>query len=293
MPVTAAGTQYTRNDFTTSYGEPGIYGISDASLSKVGLPLVLFIHGNTGEDQSSADNQFTIGYTPVREWIIDNGGVYVECRGGGANWGNQAGRDAYRAAFADMQSLFDIGSVVVIGRSMGGLLGAYFASSDPVIAPLARGFVCMSGTLDLTYRYSIATGVDRINLQAAYGGSSSMTQAEFATAAAAFDPMLVPESMWAGRKAIQQYATADGTVAPNRNAIPWMQKYGPPLASLSQQVTDGGDHNSAAGKDPAQAEATMSFLGSIWEPPTNPLPSSYVRVRSRRLLLQDGLHLIH
>lgn len=32
-----------------------------------------------------------------------------------------------------------------------------------------------AGTLDLTYRYSVASGVDRANLQAAFGGTSTMT----------------------------------------------------------------------------------------------------------------------
>ncbi|OZE35586.1 MULTISPECIES: alpha/beta fold hydrolase [unclassified Rhodococcus (in: high G+C Gram-positive bacteria)] len=284
MPTTPNGTVYTSTSYTTSAGEPGIYVVGNAAKLAASVPLALVCHGNPGSDPASADGQFSngSGYAALRNWLIDNGWAFAECRGAGANWGNAAGRAAYRALFDDVSALMSVGPVVVVGRSMGGLVGAYLASREPAIAPKCIGFVCLSGTLDLANRYAIATGTDLANLNAAYGVTNST---EFAAISDEYDPMKVATSVWSGRKAIQQYATGDGTVPPNTNAIVWRDKYGAQLTVNSVQITDGGDHNSSTGQDAAQSAATIAFLDAIWDPAVD----ASRRVVSAVKILRDGV----
>lgn len=261
MPVTSAGTAYTVHGFTSSAGEQAWRAVADNRAGASRIPTVLFCHGNPGTVLTSADQQFTQGYTTLREWLIDNGWAYIEGHGAGAGWGNTASRLAYRAMLTDTQAVWSIGKLVVIGRSMGGLVGAWLASRDPVVSPLASGFVCLSGTQDLSNRYSTAAEPDRVNLRAAYGVTD---EAGFRAAVTNHDPMLAPLSTWDGRNAIQQWATGDTTVPPVNNGQAWLSRYGTRLAISRQQVTSGGDHNSTP-NDPAQAAATIQFLRDVPE----------------------------
>ncbi|AYQ99938.1 esterase [Arthrobacter phage Mendel] len=270
MAVTAAGTGYSRTVYTTSAGETGVKWVPDGV--QAGAPLLMYCHGNPGIVQDSADQEFQYtAFTEIREWCLDRGWVMGEAHAGGSSWGNDTARNGYRALYNDLAAqIGGIGPIVIIGRSMGGLVGAYLATLDPVIAPKTLGFMCLSGTLDLAYRYSIATGDNKTLIEAAYGGAN--TQAAFNAASAGHDPMLFPAGTWTGRNAIQQYATGDVVVDDVPNALAWLDKYGPELAIKMVQETAGGDHNSST-DNPAQRDASLSFLGTIWTPPAPPAPT--------------------
>lgn len=267
MPTTPNGTAYTVTTFTSSAGETCKRAVADAHSGDEHLPLVIFCHGNPGVDQTSADDQFTANYPVLRAWLIDNGWGYVEGHGAGANWGNTPARVAYRAMYQDTAAVWDVGWNVVIGRSMGGLVGAYLAARDPVISPRCQGFISLSGTADLTNRYSTASAQDRTNLLAAYSVPDATA---LAWAVRDHDPMLFDEAAWLGRNVSIQYATGDVSVPPNVNALPWLAKYGPFCAVARSTATADGDHNSTASGDPAQAQATIAFLRDVVPAYTEP-----------------------
>jgi pimeloyl-ACP methyl ester carboxylesterase len=284
MPTTPNGTPYTVTTFTSSAGETCRRGIADPAADDVNLPLVLFCHGNPGVDVTSADQQFTQGYTTQRNWLMDNGWGYVEGHGAGANWGNQASRSAYRAMYVDTLAVWDVGWNVIIGRSMGGLVGAYLAARDPLISRRCRGFVHLSATADLTNRYSTASASDKAALLTAY---SAPDPSALAWAVKDHDPLLVPPAFWTGRNAIVQYDTGDVSVPPAVNAIPWFDRFAPQLAIGRTTVTTGGDHNSTP-NSPTHAAATIQFLQDVLIPYEEPSAIVGTKVSNPRALV-DGV----
>ncbi len=280
MPTTAKGTVYTVTSFTTSAGETAWRAIADARAGAADVPVVLFCHGNPGSDQTSADTQFQLsGYAPLREWLIDNGWGWVEAHGAGANWGNTAGRTAYEAAYSAVAALWDIAYNVVIGRSMGALVGAWLATQSPIVSPKSAGFVSLSGTADLTNRYASASTGDRANMNAAYGVTS---QAEWVAAVGPHDPMLAPLMSWDGRNAIVQWDTSDATVPYLTNGSAWYDKYGPRLADGRTAVTSGGDHNSTP-NNPVHQAATLAFIQDV----RPPLPADLAHIVAVYYTLPD------
>lgn len=285
MPTTPNGTAYTVYPFTSSAGESCWRAIADASFSDPDIPLVIFCHGNPGTVDTSADQQFGQGYTTQRNWLMDNGWGYVEGHGAGANWGNQDARAAYRAMYDDTLAVWDVGWNVVVGRSMGGLVGAYLASRDPKISRRCRGFVHLSATADLTNRYSTASASDKAALLAAYDAPD---ESSLMWAVRDHDPLLVTPAAWYGRNAIVQYDTGDASVPPAINAIPWFDRFGSQLTIGRTVSTTGGDHNSTP-NNPIHAAATIAFLQEVLIPYVEPSPIVGTKVSDPRILLDGEL----
>jgi len=284
MPTTPNGTAYTVTSFTSSAGEPCRRAVADAVADDLEIPLVIFCHGNPGADVSSADTQFSSGYTTQRNWMMDNGWAYVEGHGAGASWGNQDARAAYRAMYDDTLAAWDIGWNVVIGRSMGGLVGAYLAARDPKISRRCRGFVHLSATADLTNRYSTASTADKAALLTAYDAPDATS---LAWAVKDHDPLLVLPEAWYGRNAVVQYDTGDVSVPPEVNALPWFERFGPQLAIGRTVSTSGGDHNSTPNRA-THAAATIAFLQDVLIPYEEPSPIVGTLVTELRQLQPDG-----
>lgn len=286
MPTTPNGTAYTVYPFTSSAGESCWRAIADTAYNDENVPLVIFCHGNPGTVDTSADQQFTQGYPVVRNWLLDHGWGYVEGHGAGANWGNQNAREAYRAMYVDTLGVWDVGWNVVIGRSMGALIGAYLASRDPMISRRCRGFVSLAGTANLTDRYSTASSTDRANLLAAYEVPDATA---LLWAVRDHDPMLFHPGAWRGRNAAIQYDMGDTAVPPPINALPWLERFGPQLAINGSLGTTGGDHNSAAGVNPAHPAATVKFLQDVLVPYVEPSPIVGTKISDLRMLLDGEL----
>ncbi|QDH47710.1 minor tail protein [Gordonia phage Mellie] len=255
MATTSGGTTYTVRSTDAVPAAGSIYwAVADNRIGHPDIPIVVYTHGNGGPP-----NQFSSygEWKGLRDWLIDNGWAYVECTGGGAtSWGNQASRDAYEAALTYVDGQIDTGKVVVLGRSMLGLVAYWLASQSSVIAPRCVGLIINSGTTDLTYRYSVANTTDKANMRTAYGAADD---AEFATNSVGFDPMLFPESVWNGRKVLQMWGTADTTVPPANHAQAWIAEYGASCGLLLTDVRDGGDHSAGNGSY-LQVDAMANFL---------------------------------
>lgn len=265
MPTTAAGNDYSITSFTSSYGEPCRRGTP--SPLRLGTPLVVFCHGNPGRaTPGSADTHISTWLTGLREAIIDAGYAYVEGRGAGANWGNAAGRAAYEAMVTDYRSIWSVNHIVVVGQSMGALVGHWLASRSTVVSPRCAGFVSLSGTANLSDRYSTAGSSDKLALLEAYGATD---EADFRAKAAAHDPLLLPIDDWQGRSAQQQYDTTDPVVPPSINALPWRDRYASSLAMFQVATTTGAGHDATV-LGTEHIAATKSFLLAVSLPPPPP-----------------------
>lgn len=262
MPTTAAGNDYTITPFTSSYGEPCRRGTPNPLV--LGTPLVVFCHGNPGRTTpGSADTYVSTWLTGLREAIVDAGYAYVEGRGAGANWGNAAGRAAYEAMATDYRAVWNFKHIVVVGQSMGALVGHWLASRSTVISPACAGFISLSGTANLSDRYSTAGASDKQALLEAYGATD---EADFRTKAASHDPLLLPTADWRGRSAQQQYDTSDAVVPPSVNAIPWRDRYRSTLATFREVTTTGEGHDATV-LNPEHIAATKAFLLAVSLPP--------------------------
>jgi pimeloyl-ACP methyl ester carboxylesterase len=263
MATTPNGTVYTTITTTvTGYGTCSLTR-SNAAATAVDVPTILYAHGSGG-----AHNQFMTlsAWEGLRNWLIDNGCAIVEGSGGvddtagETNWGNATARLAYVAYLNWAATLIDIGPVVPLGRSMGGLIAPwlYLRSS---IASQCVGLIVNSGVQTISYGGS-ASSVVRFGtpFKAAYGVT---TDEELIAASADHDPMNFTPSLWDGKKVLQLVGDADTTVPPStRGAYPLRALYaGRPAVDLVD-VRAGGDHSSTNGSY-LQVTAMTEFLSSL------------------------------
>lgn len=249
--VTPNGTPWTSFSATVA-GQVVRWAVADAVASTADIPTILYAHGAGG-----GSNQFeTLGaWAGMRNWLIDNGWAWVESQGGGAQpWGNQASRDAYESALTHVSGLLDIGAVVPLGRSMGGLVTYWLATQSTIVAPRAVGFIINSGTTDLAATYARPERVDAV--EAAYGFTGS---GGYAAATAGFDPMLFPLSTWDGVKVLQLWGDADDTVPAVDHAIAIRTRWAGRPTLDAYDIRAGGDHSATNGSY-LQVAAMSDFL---------------------------------
>ena len=253
--TTAQGRAFQTYDFTSSYGEPALYAVADNRVGAKDIPLVIVCHGAGGDY-----NEFTNSYPPLRDWIIDNGGAYVEARGALKNWGSKKGVDAYRAAYDRVVSSLSVGPVALVGISMGGLAAVNLYLNEPVISARASGAAILSGTADLVYRYNTGSPDDQASLRAAYNAADT---AAYMAAIKAYDPMQIPISKWAGKRVQHVVADGDTAVVAKRHGIPLRRRIATGAPAMNGMfVFPGGDHNSTQ-LNAAATPATTSFLAEV------------------------------
>lgn len=289
MPITQNGTAYTVYSSTeTGYGT-AYYAVSDAAKNNSDIPTILYAHGAQG-----ASNQFATlpAWQGLRDWLIDGGCAWIEGGGGitdadGAQgWGNAGSRAAYVAYLNWAAGLIDIGPVVPLGRSMGGLVAPWLYLSSS-IASLCVGLIVNSGVQTLTYGElnSIVLNPDlpandpgqtsyppRLSrrptgqyfspkIWEAYGATDF---ASFSEAAHDYDPMNFDPALWNGKKVLQLVGDKDYTATPEvRGAYPLREVYaGRPAVDLLD-VRIGGDHSGTNGSylQVAPMTAFLSDLG--------------------------------
>lgn len=286
MPTTGSGTAYTVT--TVNLGAPHgtmHYAVADFAASHADIPTVLYAHGSGG-----ASNQFaTLGaWSGLRDWLIDNGWAFVEGEGGAGgaqNWGNPASRAAYPAYLARARQALDLGPVVLLGRSMGGLVTAWLYAHDT--AGQYAGWINNSGVSTLFEGVSDGGGsaltksTGRAFGATCWNGWGASTYAEWAALATSADaaPEAWPATVWAGKKILNCYGDADPTA-------PWVPRGGGPLRAIwagapavdLTSVRIGGDHSATNGSY-LDVEAMSSFLAEIGGGSTpTPEPPAYLRV---------------
>ncbi|MTE23270.1 S9 family peptidase [Microbacterium sp. ZXX196] len=266
--TTGSGTAYTYNGYESAT-DRYVVGVANAHAGDANIPTVLYTHGAGG-----TRTQFsTLGaWSGLRGWLIDNGWAYIEADGGGTtSWGGPAARASYEDAVASARRIIDIGDIVVLGRSMGGLV-AYWLATQSEFASDVVGLIINSRTTDLAYRYATGDATDKAQMQAAYAASDD---ASFAVNSVGFDPMPFASGVWAGKNVLQMYGTADTTVpAPANHAQAWVDEYGASVEYLGVDVRAGGSHSTTNGSY-LQVDAMTAFLSYVNEvkgPPDPPGP---------------------
>lgn len=270
MPTTSSGTTYTVYTSTaTGYGT-AVYAVADAHKNDTGIPTILYAHGAGG-----AYNQFATltAWTGLRDWVIDHGGAWVEGSGGRtetagqSNWGNSDARAAYVAYLEWAASKIDVGPVVPLGRSMGGVIAPWLYLRSP-IAPRCVAMIVNSGVQTLTYGTRDSTNgalkptgqYFGQSILDAYGAADYDT---FITASSDYDPLNFAPSLWDGKKVLQLVGTADATVPrATRGADPLRAVYAGRLVDDRIDVRESGDHSQANGSY-LQVAAMTSFLTDV------------------------------
>lgn len=258
MPTTGIGTAYTVTETVLPMGDRALYGVADSHRGDTGVPVVLYCHGDGSEYDSFYSTDAWIG---LRNWLVDNGYAWVESAGGGVStWGSPTALTSYEQALQWIAGQLNVGPVVVLGRSMGGLPAYWLYAKSTVVAPYRAGLIISSGVTDLHYRYySYATASKQATMRAAYGAASD---ADWDVKTAGHDPMLFPVSLWDGAKVLELVGTADTNVEPGPNGYAIRARWaGHPALDLLT-VRQGGDHTTANGTF-FEVPAMTAFLTTV------------------------------
>lgn len=269
MPTTPNGTVYTVTDFTPAGGHLSRYALPDGRMGDPNIPTVLYLHGSGG-----GYNQFSAAsyWAKMRNALIDAGWAYIEGEGSGEHWGNQSGRGSYEATFTHAGGLFDIGPVVILARSMGGILGPWLYLYSTVIAPRAVGLIVNSGTQDLAYRYENGGyGV----ISTAYG----FVDTGYETATAGHDPLLFPVADWAGKNAQWLIGTADTQVPPEPHGIALHSRVAGVLDDGELITVQGATHSAPGTYE--EVAPMMGFLDRVTGVAVPPPPPAGLTIRGR------------
>lgn len=283
MPTTTSGTAYTTH--TIDLGSPhGTMHITVAdAMAGQSLRCLLYAHGAGG-----ASNQFATlaAWKEFRDALLDdtdNPWVIVEGSGGaevGAqNWGNPAAVAAYPAYLDRAELDYSIDGVVLLGRSMGGLVTANLYARDTTgryaawinNSGVATAFV---GTLIGSKNASAATGWYFTPTMWNSWGATDVATLQTAMSTADAIPEAWGAGVWGGKKILNCYGDADTTV-------PWESRGADALRTIwagrpeidAVAVRVGGDHSGTNGSY-LQTTDMLAFLAEVFEddpvPPVEP-----------------------
>lgn len=264
MPVTSMGTAYTTYTTTLPNGDAALYAVADAVKLTADIPLILYTHGDTG-----AYNQFAnlSAWASMRNWLIDHGIAWVESAGGGGStWGNAAARVSYQQAYAWVVTQIDVGAVVVLGRSMGGVVAPWLYLYG-AFASQCVGLILNSAVVGLRLRLGSPPGVNGI--RTAYGLATDGS--DWDAKLAGYDPLDFPAADWTGKKVLSLVGDADTTVPPSINTDMLRAHFAGYPTVDDLYVRPGGDHSQTNGTyldvDPMAAFLTDVF--GLSTPPTD------------------------
>jgi pimeloyl-ACP methyl ester carboxylesterase len=280
MPTTPNGTVYTVYSATVTDAGTVKWGVADAAAGTANIPAILYCHGSGG-----ASNQFETlsAWTGLRNWLMDNGFAWIEGTGGGTkSWGNEAARIAYDTSYAHVAGVLDLGPVIPLGRSMGGVVAQYLFTQSPVVAPACVGAIINSGVQSLAAWYE--AGIDQPAVLSAYGATDS---ASFYAAIEGYEPLDFPATAWAGKKIIQLVGDSDTTVPAEDHGLAMRAHYaGQPSLDLLD-IRAGGDHSATNGSY-LEVDDMVAFISQAmgWVAP-EPETLYFYRSRARYYIGDD------
>lgn len=284
MAATASGTLYTTS--TINLGEPhGVMHITAKDGLTGTRPCVLYAHGAGG----ASDQMVSLSsWSQMRDWIIDAGIVIIEGSGGSVqgaqNWGNPAARAAYPAYLAHARTLRSLGPVILIGRSMGGLVASWLYAHDTTNQ--YAGFINNSGVSTM-FVGALSGSKDAAAATGWYfsptifnaWGATDVASLQIAASDAA--PENFAQSMWSGKKMLSCYGDADTTVPWNVRGAGALQPSLTQLAVNRVSLTPGGAHGGSVNSytDVAAMSAFISDVFGLTPPP----PAPQVSYRTRNM----------
>lgn len=267
--VTASGTPWsTWSAVLPGHGETR-WWCADARVGDGGLRTLLHLHGAGG---TAHDLETVTLWRGVRERLVDEGWLVVEGAGGesaiqaGYSWGNPAARAAYRAYLEHVGSLLDLGPLVVLGRSMGGVGAANLYLHDDLVAPWASGLVLHQAALNLVALSEVpregneGSGSGRYwpTLWSAYGASS---HEEFLAVCGPHDVLQAPAEAWRGARVWVGVATGDLSVPPAVHGLALRERWGDEPALDRLVLREGGNHTTQGVFD--RVDELLAFLDEV------------------------------
>lgn len=279
MPLTPNGTAYTLYSAPIAGTGAGTcrWGIADAHLGDTGIPTILYAHGANGDSKQFQD---LAAWAEMRNWLIDNGWLWIEGSGGGTqSWGNDNARNAYVAYLDHVAGVLDIGDVVPLGRSMGGLV-SYWLYSQSSIKDQCVGLIVNSGVTSM----AAAGPYFGLPLWQAFG---TTTLDDFLVASADYDPLGFDVDLWDGLNILELVGTADTTVPPDDHAYAIRALWeGHPAMDLLT-VRQSGDHSASNGcyHEVGSMTAFLNLVTGV----TPPLPGTIFRRRAAYYIGPDML----
>jgi len=251
--LSRAGTPYTVRSLVRG-SERINWGVADRAGSSGPVPTVLYCHGAGG---NSRQFESLTAWQALREWMLDSGWAWIECTGGGRHaWGNSRSRIAYEHAVVSVASRLPIGRIVVLGRSMGGIVAQWLLTRSTIVGPRCAGVIVNSGIQDLSAAYR--SGLWITEMRSAYQASDDRA---FATASSGHDPLRFDPHEWSGRRVLQLVASDDRLAPPAEHGLAIREHYrGMPLIDELDVRLDG-DHSRERGCY-AQVEPMIRFLSN-------------------------------
>lgn len=302
MPTTPAGTDYTITTTTLAGLGRGRVTYPNHVLGESNLDSILYAHGANGGVGSFAGGA---GYTDFRNWWLDQGKVVVEGEGGAPDssgttfnhWGNDMNRAAYPAYAEWAAGFLDISRWVPIGASMGGLIAKWLLTQSPLAADCAGmiGFASVSTITVGNYDPVSTDTPPNINQRSGRYFSPSMLNAygvttyeDLEVAAADHAPENWSPSVWAGKKILELYGTAD-------IAVPWSPRGSQRLREIraGQPAIDiadehiGIDHALASGYS-AHLSVVTDFLTTVLETTPTPEPQNPTYAEGLARMIRGG-----
>lgn len=247
--VTPHGTAWT--SYAATLGEHGDarWMVSDRAATDRRVPTVLYLHG-AGHAEDHFE-QATV-WAPLRQRLMDEGWAVVEGLGGTDemaphHWGRPATQLAYRAYLEHVETRLDLGPVVLLGRSMGGIVGCLLYVRDPVLSSRVSGLLLHQAACDLRALADVPAGGNNASgtgqfwpfLWRAWGATD---RASFLAASAGHDPMAWGPEVWSGKNLWVGVATGDETVPPDDHGLALRRRWQgrPRLDRLDTRL--GGNH---------------------------------------------------
>lgn len=255
----------------TVYDEVVIYpfGVQDRALvcipmgKAAGQDAVVAIcaHGAGGTEETINSTAMTT----TRDLMLDRGWIIMSAFAHDRAWSNADAQRDYQRLYRWAASYWQVTDVVLHGQSMGGLTMANIASRDAV--PRIRGVVCIDAAVNLASAWA-STGF-KPQIRSAYGIVEDATYSDVTTG---YDPCLVDEQRFAGKRFFLSASPADVSIPKAQNSDLFHSR----LVGVADDVvyvTGSGGHVEATNYFPNEAVAFLAS-GVIGEPTEElaPLP---------------------
>jgi pimeloyl-ACP methyl ester carboxylesterase len=167
----------------------------------VGVPLVIYAHGSSGNELSVLESPAVRVYTAM----LNAGYAVASSSQHGNNWGNAASAGDIIALYKYVNARYPVSQVFLLGHSMGGLSTLQVAAARSV--PIAA----WAGIYPVTNLGWFWTGPYRSAIRAAHG--IALNGSDYATRTAGRDPALFAPALFDGLP-MRFYASADDEVVP-------------------------------------------------------------------------------
>lgn len=195
------------------------------------ITLAIYFHG-AGETENSAFTQ--IDEKRITDFLISKGIIVATSYANGVAWGNQTSQDDYYDLYDYINSNFDIGKVVFIAQSMGGLASLNLLASGRIDVD------CWYGIFPVTNLYNMYQGVFASEIETAYGFSGSEN---YSAATSGFDPNTKTNSDFPKVRIRMTASYADNLVLRSQNSDLFFTKMNgySPKCELVSHTGDHGD----------------------------------------------------